>query len=119
MSTMESTQDLLTPIVEQEEETQAPAVEQEEETQAPAVKEPTRDLNEYAKEMTDNIEIMKKQIGTMKDEELSMLIEQNKVCTAMFKQVFAILVTEQVKRINPTTLSDVINTDLLGTEMEE
>ena len=66
-------------------------------------KEKTIDLNQYAEEMGQEIRELKKRCHTLSDEELAMLIEQNKVCVAMFKQVFNVLVTEQVKRLNEKT----------------
>ena len=59
-----------------------------------------RDLLEQAKKMTDFATNLKNTVSELKDIDLSMMIEENKLCTSMFKQVFAILVTEQVNR-NP------------------
>lgn len=112
MSQTEPVQDLLTP-------TEMP--DEQDQTQAPLTPLPVRDLNEYARQMHESIDSMKKQMETLSGDELAMLIEQNKVCTSMFKQVFALLVTEQVRRANqtPAELGDVLDTNQLGTVMEE
>jgi hypothetical protein len=60
----------------------------------------TVDLNKYAEEMSEEITLLKKRCHELSDNELKMMIEQNKVCKAMFQQVFNVLVTEQVKRMN-------------------
>ena len=63
---------------------------------------PKRDLNKYGRDMAMFVEELKCSVGKMKDEEVGMMIEENKVCKAMFQQVFNVLVTEQVRRMNLT-----------------
>jgi hypothetical protein len=58
------------------------------------------DLFEYAAKMGEHIKELKEGINTLSDEELSLMIEQNKVCKKMYERVFAVLVTEQIKRMN-------------------
>lgn len=60
----------------------------------------TRDLNEYAAQMGKFVTELKTSIKNMSDTEVSMMIEENKVCKAMFQQVFNVLVTEKTVRIN-------------------
>jgi len=61
---------------------------------------PHRDLNAYASEMSAYVEQLEREVGELQEIELKMMIEENKVCKAMFSRVFHVLVTEQVKRMN-------------------
>ena len=58
------------------------------------------DLFEYAKKMGEHIKELRDGINTLTNEEISLMIEQNKVCKTMYERVFAVLVTEQIKRMN-------------------
>jgi len=60
----------------------------------------TRDLNEYAAQMGKFITELKTSVADLTDNEISMMIEENKVCKAMFQQVFNVLVIEQTRRLN-------------------
>jgi len=59
-----------------------------------------RDLIAYANAMIEYIEVLKKDVKTMKPEEIAAMIEENKICKKMFNYVFEILVSEQVRRMN-------------------
>ena len=58
------------------------------------------DLFEYASKMGEHIKELKEGINTLSNEELSLMIEQNKVCKKMYERVFSVLVAEQIKRMN-------------------
>ena len=62
----------------------------------------TRDLNEYANQMGKFVEELKESVGGMSDLEVAMMVEENKVCKAMFQRVFNVLVIEQTERLNRT-----------------
>lgn len=63
----------------------------------------TRDLNEYANAMGKFVSDLKTSVKDMTDNEVAMMVEENKVCKAMFQQVFNVLVTEQTRRLNQST----------------
>ena len=63
----------------------------------------TRDLNEYANAMGKFVSDLKTSVKDMSDNEVAMMVEENKVCKAMFQQVFNVLVTEQTRRLNQST----------------
>lgn len=69
---------------------------------------PTRDLNVYAAEMGKFVADLKESIKGMSDTEIAMLVEENKVCKAMFQQVFNVLVIEQTNRLNQTKDEDFV-----------
>lgn len=79
-------------------------------TDTPEEESKAKNLNEYADEMAVYIKELKTKVSELSPLELGMLIEQNKVSMSMFRQVYAILITEQVKRLNPT-----LNDEELGT----
>ena len=62
--------------------------------------EKTRDLNKYANEMGKFVSELKATVADLTDNELSMMVEENKVCKAMFQRVFNVLITEQTRRLN-------------------
>ena len=50
--------------------------------------------------MEDSVKKIKENVGEMTDDELSLLIHENQQCKRMFQCIFAVLVGEQVKRMN-------------------
>ena len=61
---------------------------------------PMLKMEEYAQKLNESIEILKKNADKLSDEELALLVDQNKLCKQLFGAVFNILITEQVKRMN-------------------
>lgn len=62
--------------------------------------EDTRDLDKYASEMQAYVNKLKTEVGSFTNDQISLMIHENKICKSMFQQVFNVLVIEQVNRLN-------------------